>query len=197
MTVTDGDALTALAADERLVLWQGDMSLLKTEAVVNSANAALTAGDSSNKSLNDALHTRAGEELRLACKKQMQAIRQKLGENYLQPVSIPMLTKGYNLPADYVIHVVGPAVAGALTDTHRAQLAACYKNTLMLCNMRGIRAVAFGCISAGAAGFPKEEAAKIATDTVRAHLASNTKIRRVIFNVFTEEDYQIYQSLLA
>ena len=195
--VTDGEALKAVPSDERLVLWQGDMSLLQCDAVVNPANSRmLGCFQPLHACLDNVLHTFAGVQLRLACHKQMQAIRAKLGEGYEQPTAIPMMTDAFNLPAKKIVHVVGPVVGGALTDTHREQLAACYRNTMMLCDRQGVHSLAFCCISTGVFSFPQEAAADIAVRTVKDYLDGNTKIRRVIFNVFTDEDARIYRERL-
>ncbi|MBR0091926.1 MAG: protein-ADP-ribose hydrolase [Lachnospiraceae bacterium] len=196
--VIDADALEPVASDDRLVLWQGDMSRLKCGAVVNPANAAmLGCFQPLHACLDNVIHTFAGVELRAACDRQMKAIRAKLGENYLQPTAIPMMTDAYHLPAEKIIHIVGPIVEGALTEEHRTQLAACYRNTLILCDRGKVTSVAFCCISTGVFQFPREEAAEIAVKTVRAYLDGGSGVRRVVFDVFTDEDLEIYERVLG
>lgn len=195
--VTDGMALPAVPSDERLALWQGDITLLAADAIVNAANAQmLGCFQPLHNCIDNVIHTRAGIRLRLACDAQMRKIREKLGESYMQPTGIPMMTDAFNLPAKKVIHVVGPIVEGTLTDEHREQLAMCYRNVLMLAARAQLTSVAFCCISTGVFMFPRQEAAEIAVSTVRAYLDRYPGIRRVIFNVFQDEDYAVYDALL-
>lgn len=107
------------------------------------------------------------------------------------------ITAGYNLPARRVIHTVGPIVDGALTDRHRELLASCYRSCLTLAAKSGCKSIAFCCISTGEFHFPNEAAAKIAVREVRDFLAVDTRIRRVVFNVFKDEDRVIYERLLS
>ena len=128
----------------------------------------------------------------------MRALRAKYGQDYEQPTAVPMLTEGYNLPAKYVIHIVGPIVQGALTERHEEELAACYRNTLDLCAEEGIRSVAFCCLSTGVFRFPNKRAAMIAVKTVQNWLAAHPgRLDRVIFNVFKDEDLEYYEQQLV
>ena len=195
--VTDEGKLVPVSSDERLVLWQGDITTLKADAIVNAANSKmLGCFRELHACIDNAIHSSAGLQLRNTCNRQMEAIRAKLGETYEQPVGIPMLTDAFNLPAKKIVHVVGPFVAGDVTDPLREQLAMCYRNTLMLCERSGLKSVAFCCISTGEFHFPNREAAEIAVKTVKAYLSEHKGIKRVIFNVFRNEDFEIYQSIL-
>lgn len=107
------------------------------------------------------------------------------------------ITQGYNLPARHVIHTVGPIVSGALTDEHRELLASCYRSCLHLAAEHGLRSIVFCCISTGEFHFPNKEAAEIAVREVRAFLAQNKSMERVVFNVFKDEDRMIYERLLS
>ena len=123
--------------------------------------------------------------------------RDKYGADYEQPTAVPMLTDAYNLPAKKVVHVVGPIVQGKLTPELEKDLADCYKNTLDLCAEDGLRSVAFCCISTGVFHFPNKRAAEIAVETVKKWLSEHgSKIHRVIFNVFKDEDKAYYEKLL-
>ena len=178
-------------------LVQGDITTAKADVIVNAANPRLEGCFLPDCACVDkAVHAAAGEKLKEACEKQLQAIRAKIGETYEQPVGIPMMTDAFDLPAKKIVHVVGPAVNGALTDVHREQLVLCYKNTLMLCERRGMKSVAFCCLSTGYGAFPREEAAEIAVRTVKSYLEEHTGIERVIFHVLQDEDFRLYQALL-
>ena len=117
-------------------------------------------------------------------------------QGHEEPPGQAKLTPGYNLPARYVLHTVGPVVKGALTQAHREQLAGCYRSCLALADANRIESVAFCCISTGVYHFPQEEAALIAVSTVLDELEHTPHVERVIFNVFEERDYDIYRRLL-
>lgn len=120
------------------------------------------------------------------------------GGQYEEPTGTATLTKGYNLPCDYVIHTVGPIIYGELTDINKADLQNCYKNILNCCVENKISSVVFCCISTGEFHLPNEEAARIAIETVTNFLENhkNTGIERIVFNVFTEKDLTIYKKAL-
>ncbi|MBQ3974206.1 MAG: macro domain-containing protein [Lachnospiraceae bacterium] len=143
------------------------------------------------------MHTYAGVQLREECGRRMKELRAKYGQDYEQPTALPMLTEGYNLPAKKVIHIVGPIVSGRLTKDLEKDLSDCYKNTLDLCLEKGIRSVAFCCISTGVFRFPNKRAAQIAVSTVSDWLTAHPgAMERVIFNVFKEEDKKYYEEEL-
>lgn len=124
--------------------------------------------------------------------------RIQYGTGYEEPTGQAMLTLGYNLPAKYVIHTVGPIVEYYLTEKHRQELKNCYENVLQCCMENNIRTVAFCCISTGEFHFPNDEAAKIAVETVNFILKNySDKFDRVIFNVFKDLDKEIYKDLLT
>lgn len=179
-------------------LVQGDITSLTVDVIVTAANARLSGCFLPDCTCVDrAVHAAAGPKLKETCEKQMQAIRAKIGETYEQPVGIPMMTDAFDLPAKKIVHVVGPMVSDAPTDLQKEQLSLCYKNTLMLCAHRGMKSVAFCCLSTGYGNFPHREAAEIAVGTVRDYLAHHTEMERVIFSVLHDEDLAIYQDLLA
>ena len=182
----------------RISLWQGDITRLEVDAIVNAANSQmLGCFVPMHTCIDNCIHTFAGVQLRAECARQMAELRSVYGNDYEQPTAVPMLTDAYNLPAKKIVHIVGPIVSGRLTAKHERELADCYKNTLDMCAENGLRSVAFCCISTGVFGFPQERAAEIAAETVTEWLNSHpSEIDRVIFNVFTERDREIYERIL-
>ena len=181
-----------------LSIWQGDITRLAADAIVNAANSQmLGCFVPMHTCIDNCIHTYAGVQLRAECHRQMRALRRKYGADYEQPTAVPMLTGGYNLPAKHVIHVVGPIVQGSLSPALEADLASCYRNVLDLCREHELRTVAFCCISTGVFRFPNDRAAEIAVETVTRWLEQHEgSIDRVIFNVFKEEDLGLYEKLL-
>lgn len=182
-----------------LSIWQGDITRLAADAIVNAANSQmLGCFVPMHTCIDNCIHTYAGVQLRAECHRQMRALRRKYGADYEQPTAVPMLTGGYNLPAKHVIHVVGPIVQGSLSPALEADLASCYRNVLDLCREHELRTVAFCCISTGVFRFPNDRATEIAVETVTRWLEQNNgQIDRVIFNVFKEEDLALYGKLLC
>ena len=183
--------------EEGLSLWQGDITRLAVDAIVNAANSQmLGCFVPLHACIDNCIHTFAGIQLRNECYRQMQELRQRYGEDYEQPTAVPMLTDGYNLPAKKVIHIVGPIVSGRLTPELENVLADCYTNSLTMCMENGLRSIAFCCISTGVFHFPQERAAQIAFSSVKQWLAAHGGvIDRVIFNVFTDKDREIYEKI--
>lgn len=175
----------------QLRLWRGDITRLAVDAIVNAANSQmLGCFRPGHHCIDNAIHTFAGVQLRLECDRIMQARGQ------LEPTATATITDGYNLPAARVIHTVGPIAQGRPTARHRAELARCYRSCLDCAQEHGLSSIAFCCISTGVFGFPQEEAARIAVDTVKEWLASSGSGMTVVFNVFLETDLRIYQELL-
>ena len=182
-----------------LSVWQGDITRLSIDAIVNAANSAmLGCFVPCHGCIDNAIHTFAGVQLREACERKMEALKALYGEEYTQPTAVPMITDGYNLPAKKVIHVVGPIVREELTAADEQALAACYRNTLDLCAAEGLRGVAFCCLSTGVFRFPKRRAAEIAVSSAVGWLAENPgRMGRVVFNVFQDEDRGYYEEILS
>lgn len=180
-------------------MWQGDITTLECDAIVNAANSeGLGCFVPMHNCIDNCIHSFAGIELRAECYKHMRKMREKYGEDYEIPTSEPFITPAFNLPAKYVIHVVGPIVSHRLTKNHEQKLAECYSKILKLCDENNIESVAFCCISTGVFGYPQKDAAKVAVKTVEKYLnENNTDLKKVIFNVFKDEDKQIYSKLLS
>ena len=183
---------------DRISLWQGDITRLAVDAIVNAANSQmLGCFIPMHTCIDNCIHTFAGIQLRAECARRRDLLRAEFGEDYEQPTAVPMLTDGYNLPAKHVVHIVGPIVQGPLTKELEQDLADCYRNMLDLCLANGIRSVAFCCISTGVFRFPNRRAAEIAVRTVKAWLAAHPEgVDRVIFNVFKDEDKAYYEQQL-
>ena len=179
-------------------IWQGDITRLKVDAIVNAANSQmLGCFVPMHTCIDNCIHTFAGIQLRAECSRQMKKMRARYGRDYEQPTAVPMLTDAYNLPAKKVVHIVGPIVQDELTPELEEDLADCYTNTLELCAENGLRSVAFCCISTGVFHFPNKRAAEIAVHTVKEWLEAHPgKVDRVIFNVFKDEDRRYYESEL-
>lgn len=172
-------------------LWQGDITTLAVDAIVNAANSQmLGCFVPCHNCIDNAIHTYAGVQLRLECAQVMA----RQGEE--EPTGTAKITKAYHLPCRYVLHTVGPIIDSTVTQTDREQLASCYRSCLELAAENGLHSVAFCCISTGEFRFPNELAAEIAIQTVQTWQQQNPDKIEVIFNVFKDSDYAIYQRLL-
>lgn len=181
------------ARDARLSIWQGDITTLAADAVVNAANAEMTGcWRPLHACIDNAIHTYAGVQLRLECARIMER------QGHPEPTARAKVTGAYNLPARRVIHTVGPIAQGSPTDLHRRELAGCYRACLDAATAEGLSSIAFCCISTGVFGFPRKEAARIAVDTVRGWLDAHPDAGMcVVFNVFLDEDERIYRRMLG
>lgn len=198
--ITDVKDLEPVSSDARLVLWQGDISTLRCDAIVNAANSQmLGCFQPLHNCIDNVENTYAGVQLRNFMDAQMEEKRKEYGEGYEQPTAIPMISPAFNLPAEYIVHVVGPIVSPYLREEHRDQLAACYRNSLDLAAEHRCQNIAFCCISTGVFLFPQDKAAEIAVKTVKEWLDAHPDscLKKVIFNVFKDRDLKIYQKLLA
>ena len=175
-----------------LYLWQGDITTLAADAIVNAANSAmLGCFVPCHGCIDNAIHSAAGVQLRLECARIM---AQQQGE---EPTGRAKITKAYNLPCRYVLHTVGPIIHGMVTRRDKELLASCYRSCLELAAAYGLKSVAFCCISTGEFHFPNEAAARIAIRTVEAWQREHPNGLEVIFNVFKDVDYEIYKRLLG
>lgn len=177
---------------DRLYLWQGDITTLAADAIVNAANSQmLGCFVPCHGCIDNAIHSAAGVQLRLECANIM---GQQQSE---EPTGRAKITKGYNLPCRFILHTVGPIIYGAVTKRDCELLANCYISCLELAAFYQLKSVAFCCISTGEFHFPNEWAAKIAIQTVKKYQHKNQKGLEVIFNVFKDSDYEIYKRLLG
>ena len=160
---------------DNIYLWKGDITTLKIDAIVNAANSqGLGCFIPCHKCIDNSIHSYSGIQLRLECYE-------------------VFMTKGYNLLAKYIIHTVGPIIYEEVTDKEREELKNCYIHSLQLAKENNIKEIAFPCISTGEFRFPKEEACQIAIKAVKEYLAKNENwFKKVVFNVFTEENDRIY-----
>lgn len=189
--IVDVEDLTEAPINSRLVLWRGDITTLRVDGIVNAANSALRGCFvPCHSCVDNIIHSVSGIQLRLACDELMTK------QGYDEPAGKAKITPAFNLPCSYVLHTVGPIVLGRLTDTHCRQLAACYKPCLELAAAGKLKSIAFCCISTGEFRFPQRKAAEIAVQTVTDFLQTDTQIEKVVFNVFKQEDYDIYRTIL-
>ena len=168
--ITDAADLTPLQPG--LYLWQGDITTLKCDAIDN------------------AIHTYAGVQLRLACAEIMDR------QGHPEPTGQAKITPAFDLPCRYVLHTVGPIINGRVTKADKELLASCYRSCLELAAEKGLESVAFCCISTGEFHFPNQLAAEISVQTVKEFLKKQTSVKKVIFNVFKDMDKKIYKRLL-
>ena len=175
-----------------IYLWQGDITTLACDAIVNAANSGMTGCyQPCHNCIDNCIHTYAGVQLRNVCAEIMEK------QGYEEPTGRAKITPAFNLPSRYVIHTVGPIVQGRLTKRHEEQLASCYRSCLQLAEENGCKSIAFCCISTGVFGFPQDRAAKIAVETVRTYRSTNHSSIEVIFNVFQNRDHELYRDLLG
>lgn len=176
---------------EDIFLWQGDITTLKCDAIVNAANAQMLGCFSPcHGCIDNAIHTYAGVQLRCKCNEIMTE------QGFDEPTGQAKITPAYNLPCKYIIHTVGPIVSGYLTNEDCELLNSCYLSCLKLAEKNGCKSMAFCCISTGVFGFPQREAAQIAISTVKEYKKTTGSDIKVIFNVFKDDDLMIYRDLL-
>lgn len=177
--------------DSHIVLWQGDITRLNADAIVNAANSAMLGCFSPcHGCIDNAIHSAAGLQLRDECS----LIMTEQGHD--EPTGNAKITRAYNLPSKYVLHTVGPIIHGALTQDDCDLLQSCYHSCLVLAQKYKLRSIAFCCISTGEYHFPNQKAAEIALRTVMEFLEKGSSLKKVVFNVFRDKDLQIYQELL-
>lgn len=185
------DAADLAPMQPGLYLWQGDITTLQCDAIVNAANSGMTGCYIPNhRCIDNAIHTFAGVELRLACAELMEQ------QGYPEPTGRAKITPAFNLPCRYVLHTVGPIIDGRVTKADKELLASCYRSCLALAAENNLESVAFCCISTGKFHFPNDLAAQIAVETVKQFMNRKTSVKKVIFNVFKDLDKAIYEKLL-
>jgi O-acetyl-ADP-ribose deacetylase (regulator of RNase III) len=187
--------IVELPKEPRIQLWQGDITRLKVDAIVNAANSQmLGCFYPLHKCIDNAIHSAAGVQLREECHQMM------LQQGHEEPTGQAKITKAYNLPCRYVIHTVGPIIpTGIPTPMQKEQLSSCYCSIMQLADENRLESVAFCCISTGEFRFPNQLAAEIAVQTVEDYFNEHpeTSIKQVVFNVFKDKDKLIYERLLA
>lgn len=187
--ITDLADLTPCAGN--IYLWRGDITTLRCDAIVNAANSRLLGCFCPcHGCIDNAIHTFAGVQLRLACMELMQR------QGHEEETGKAKITPAFNLPCRYVLHTVGPIIQDMLREKDRELLASCYRSCLELADSQGIKSIAFCCISTGEFCFPNDIAANIAVSTVKNHIRKNHSEIKVIFNVFKKVDYEIYRKIL-
>lgn len=189
--ITDIADLKSVASDSRLYIWQGDITTLKCDAIVNACNSQMLGCFSPmHACIDNYIHTYAGIELRL----EMNEIMTKQGHE--EETGKAKITSGYNLPAKYILHTVGPIIQWGVTKEDEELLASCYRECLKLAADTGVESVAFCCLSTGVFRFPQLKAAEIAIAAVKTFLDNDDRIKKVVFNVFKDEDLKIYSNIL-
>jgi O-acetyl-ADP-ribose deacetylase (regulator of RNase III) len=186
------DALVLPGLDGgRLALWQGDITRLAADAIVNAANSELLGCfHPCHCCVDNVIHSAAGLQLRAECDALMRA------QGHPEPAGSVKVTKAYNLPSRYIFHTVGPIIRGELMPSHCETLERCYAACLRAADERGLSSIAFCCVSTGEYGFPPLKAASIAVETIRDYLRTSKCISRVVLNVFRDSDREIYEAEL-
>jgi O-acetyl-ADP-ribose deacetylase (regulator of RNase III) len=175
---------------EQVTLYKGDITKLITDCIVNAANSdGLGCFSYGHKCVDNIIHNKAGPQLRNECKN-------ILGKNHISTGNA-IVTRGYNLPSKYVIHVVGPIYSASNDDVCDEQLKQSYIACLNICKVNRIKQIAFCCVSTGIFGFPNDDACDIAVDTVKNWLNENNNCTKVIFCTFLDIDYQLYKKKLG
>lgn len=187
--ITELDGLRPVV--EGIYLWQGDITTLRCDAIVNAANSGMTGCYVPNhRCIDNCIHSFSGIQLRMDCAEMMRM------QGHEEETGKAKITKAYNLPCRYILHTVGPIISGTPTKTDCELLAGCYRSCLELAAENGLDSVAFCCISTGEFHFPNDRAAQIAVSTVKEFMAQETSVKKVVFNVFKDLDKEIYRKLL-
>lgn len=187
--ITELDGLSPVA--EGICLWQGDITTLRCDAIVNAANSGMTGCYVPNhRCIDNCIHSFSGIQLRMECAEMMRM------QGHEEETGKAKITKAYNLPCRYILHTVGPIISGTPTKTDCELLAGCYRSCLELAAEKGLESVAFCCISTGEFHFPNDRAAQIAVGTVKEFMRRATSVKKVVFNVFKDLDKEIYRKLL-
>lgn len=190
--IIESEELPSIPGDPRMVLWQGDITTLKVDAIVNAANSALLGCFRPlHTCIDNIVHSRSGIQLRLFCYDMMSK------QGHEEPAGQAKITPAFNLPSKYILHTVGPVIGGAVRKQDCEALTSCYRSCLELAVKNNCQSIAFCCISTGEFHFPNEKAAEIAIQTVTSFLNTWKENIRVIFNVFKDIDLHIYQNFLG
>lgn len=175
-----------------LYIWQGDITTLECDAIVNAANSGmLGCSYPLHDCVDNSIHTAAGLRLRNYCNEMMRR------QGFAEPTGGAKITPAFNLPCKYILHTVGPMVNVTFNRIYEDQLASCYRSCLTLAEETGCENIAFCCISTGVFCFPQLRAAEVAVKTVREYKESAKSKIKVVFNVYKDEDLEIYRKLLG
>lgn len=186
------DVNTLIPVQNGIYIWQGDITSLCCDAIVNAANSGMTGCYVPNhRCIDNCIHSFAGIQLRLDCAEIMRK------QGYEEPTGKAKITSAYNLPCRYILHTVGPIISRRVTDRDCELLESCYRSCLELAAENELESVAFCCISTGEFHFPNDKAAEIAVNTVKKFLEQKTSVKKVVFNVFKDIDKDIYRKLLG
>lgn len=187
--ITELDDLDSVS--EGIYLWQGDITTLRCDAIVNAANSGMTGCYVPNhRCIDNCIHSFSGIQLRIDCAEMMRM------QGHEEETGKAKITKAYNLPCRYILHTVGPVINGTPTKADCELLAGCYHSCMELAAENHLESVAFCCISTGEFHFPNEKAAQIAVSTVKEFMQNETSVKKVVFNVFKDLDKEIYRKLL-
>lgn len=191
-TIAETIKQSNLKSKDKICLWQGDITTIQIEAIVNAGNSqGLGCFVPCHKCIDNAIHSFAGISLRLECDKIMK------NKQYNLKTSEVIITNGYNLPAKNIIHTVGTIIYDEVNELKKNELKKCYINCLKIAIKNGIKTIAFPCISTGEFRFPKELACKIAIEAVDGFVEeSKDKLEKVVFNVFSKEDFETYEEYI-
>lgn len=185
------DDMEPCKIDDRIYLWQGDITRLATDAIVNAANSQmLGCFQPLHSCIDNIIHSKSGIQLRLKCNEIMEA------QGHEEPTGSAKITPAYNLPCKNVIHTVGPIVSMRLTRQNEDDLASSYRSCLDIAAANGLKSIAFCCISTGVFMFPNQRAAEIAVDTVRSWLDGTGSDMKIVFNVYKDIDFNIYSNII-
>ncbi|MBO7738850.1 MAG: protein-ADP-ribose hydrolase [Oscillospiraceae bacterium] len=190
--ITHAGELPRCPSDNRISIWQGDITLLDADAIVNAANSAMLGCWVPNHAcIDNCIHTFAGVQLRMDCSEIMTA------QGHDEPTGMAKITPAYSLPSRYVLHTVGPIISSSVSANDRELLASSYRSCFELAEEKGLESIAYCCISTGVFRFPNDLAAEIAVKTVRECLDNAKSVKHVIFNVFKDVDKMLYENILG
>lgn len=177
--------------DQKMLLWQGDITRLDADAIVNAANADLLGCFiPEHNCIDNIVHSKAGMQLRRDCA----TIMSYQGES--EPIGEVKVTIGYNLPCKYVFHTVGPMTTKEVSEEDKANLRSCYISCLDQAKVMQLKSIAFCCISTGIFNFPKAQAAEIAVGAVKNWLLKNPDADlTVVFDVYSDDDAKVYEDI--
>lgn len=176
---------------EQIYLWQGDITQLAVDAIVNAANSEfLGCFIPNHHCIDNEIQSKGGYQIRLDCK----AIRDEQGRK--EPIGRAKITPAHNLPSKHIIHTVAPITWGRISEIKKQMLSECYRSVLTIADENNLESIAICCIGTGQFAFPQEPAAEIAIQTVNDYIEETDSKLKVIFNVFENSDLEIYQRLL-